>query len=175
MIQCPEPWEVIQGGGFLLFRRERGILYSWRLGGHFLGETDHTFTCGAGTAHLGWLCPHLVQQVAPRVPGLTLLMGRAVTHLCCVSRHMGAWPGDGGAHLWGVRSSAQGDASPRGTEGHSQQQLLWLAGFAWEPGWSPWLCEALAGALVEEQGGSSLGSYLCGLCKITGSGQHSFG
>lgn len=31
-----------------------------------------------------------------------------------------------------------------------------------------WLCEALVGALVEEQGGISLGSYLCDLCKITG-------
>lgn len=56
-----------------------------------------------------------------------------------------------------------------------QKPLLGPAGSAREPGWPLCLCEALPGALVEEQVGSSLGAYLCDLCKITGSGQNSFG
>lgn len=36
--------------------------FSQRLGGHFLGQTDHAFSCGAGTARLGWLWLHPAQS-----------------------------------------------------------------------------------------------------------------
>ena len=56
--------------------------FSQRLGGHFLGQTDHAFSCGAGTACLGWLWLH-----GPSAPGVTLLVGSlcSLSTLTCLS------------------------------------------------------------------------------------------
>lgn len=74
-----------------------------------------------------------------------------------------------------VRSSKEHDASPNGTEELSSNNSSGQQDLPVNQAGPPWLCEALGGALVEEQGGGSLGSYLCSLCTFTVSGQNCVG
>lgn len=111
VIQRPEPQEGTQGGARCSLEGSGG--FSQRLGGHFLGQTDHALAAG--------LALHILAGsgcTRPRAPGASLhLVGKGVAlalQRLLGSRPMGPWPGDGEACLWreSFRSSVERYALP---------------------------------------------------------------
>lgn len=150
-----------------------GVSYSEEREGSFVAGVWGALPGGAGphlylwgrTLHIWAGCAHTwPSELHPERPASPCPWSReSLLHPPgWAHKHTGSWTGD--AHLRGVRAGEGEVPPPAALKGAPRQNSL-ATRICWAG--PPWLSEAWAGALVEEQGG--------GLCKSAGSPRNGLG